>query len=109
MVHLNYMGLSFKDRVYRTTKKIPRGRVATYGQIARLAGNPHAARAVGLFMKTNPHAPIVPCHRVVALNGALTGYSAKGGIKKKKEMLIREGVKFRGDRADLKVSRWKAR
>ncbi len=63
---------------------------------------------VGFFMKTNPHAPIVPCHRVVAANGALTGYSVKGGLEAKRKMLLREDVKFRGDRADLKVSQWQA-
>lgn len=78
--------------------------MATYGQIAMLAGSPRAARAVGLFMKTNPNAPVVPCHRVVAADGSLTGYSGVGGIKQKKEMLIKEGVIFKGDKVDLKVS-----
>jgi O-6-methylguanine DNA methyltransferase len=100
--------LSFQEKVYAITKRIPRGKVATYGQIARLAGKPRAARMVGFFMKTNPHAPIVPCHRVVAANGALTGYSVKGGLEAKRKMLLREDVKFRGDRADLKVSQWQA-
>lgn len=99
---------SFREKVYMVAKRIPRGKVATYGEIARLAGNPKAARAVGSFMKTNPRAPIIPCHRVVASNGALTGYSAKGGLKTKKAMLIREGVHFKGSRVDLARSEWKA-
>ncbi len=96
----------FKEKVYEITKKIPKGKVATYGQIARIAGKPKASRAVGLFMKTNPNAPLTPCHRVVASDGKLTGYSAGKGITTKKEMLISEGVKFIGDKVDLKTSQW---
>jgi O-6-methylguanine DNA methyltransferase len=54
----------FKEKVYKICSSIPKGKVATYGQIAKLAGKPKAARAVGAFMKNNPDAPIVPCHRV---------------------------------------------
>jgi O-6-methylguanine DNA methyltransferase len=97
----------FKNKVYEITKNIPAGKVATYGQIAALAGSPKAARAVGNAMKTNPNAPIVPCHRVVASNGKLTGYSGGGGVNQKKEMLIKEGVTFKGDKVDLKKSLWK--
>ncbi len=98
--------MSFKDTVYNITAHIPKGKVATYGQIALLAGNPKAARAVGSFMKTNPFAPRVPCHRVVAGNGSLTGYSAAGGVVKKKSMLIREGVRFLKEKVDMSRSRW---
>ena len=91
----------FKDKVYKIVSKIPKGKVMTYGQVAKLAGNPKAARAVGLFMKTNPNAPIVPCHRVVAADGSLTGYSGAGGIKRKKEMLLAEGVIFEGEKVDI--------
>ena len=81
--------------------------MATYGQLARLAGSPRAARAVGVFMKINPDAPNTPCHRVVSANGNLTGYSAGNGLSTKKKMLIAEGVNFRGHRVDLEVSKWK--
>ena len=101
------MSKSFRERVYEVTAKIPRGKVATYKQIAVLAGNPKAARAVGYFMRTNPNAPIVPCHRVVSSNGSLTGYSGGGGVKTKREMLIREGVSFLGVSVDLAISQWK--
>ncbi len=97
----------FKDKVYQITKQIPVGKVATFGQIARLAGNFKAARAVGMAMKTNPDAPIVPCHRVVASDGVLTGYSGIGGVSGKRKMLIREGVIFKGEKVDLKESGWK--
>lgn len=96
----------FKEKVYQLTRQIPKGKVATYGQLARLAGKPKAARAIGLFMRINPDAPHTPCHRVVAADGSLTGYSAEGGIKKKKQMLQNEGVHFVSDKVDLMRSRW---
>lgn len=99
--------MTFKERVYQIAKKIPKGKVATYGQIARLAGNPKAARAVGMFMRKNPYAPAVPCHRVVGSNGSLTGYSGGKGISTKKSMLISEGVLFIKDKVNLTRSQWK--
>jgi len=97
----------FKEKVFAVTKRIPKGKVATYGQIARLAGNARAARAVGGYMKRNPYAPMVPCHRVVAVNGALTGYSGKGGIRGKRKLLQTEGVCFiNSHKVDLKKSGW---
>src|SRR5256885_17094160 len=99
---------AFREKIYQLTKQIPKGKVATYGQLAEIAGSPHAARAVGVCMKTNPNAPIVPCHRVVAADGNLTGYSA-GGTKTKKKMLLEEGVKFVGEKADLAASQWHPR
>lgn len=100
------MKQDFKEKVYAITRLIPKGYVATYGQIAFLAGNPKAARAVGAFMRKNPDAPQTPCHRVVATNGELTGYSGQGGVRSKKEMLIKEGVCFKGDKVDLSISKW---
>lgn len=101
------MNKNFKDKVYKICRSIPKGKVATYGQLARLAGKPKAARAIGAFMRINPDAPNVPCHRVVASDGKLTGYSATGGIAKKKKMLIGEGVIFKNIKVDLFVSGWK--
>jgi methylated-DNA-[protein]-cysteine S-methyltransferase len=97
---------SFRERVYALTKQIPKGKVATYGQLAMLAGSPGAARAVGMCMKTNQNAPIVPCHRVVASDGSLTGYSAGNGISTKYELLRKEGVLFSGGKVDLLKSQW---
>ena len=97
----------FKEKVYKICRLIPKIKVATYGQLANLAGNPKAARAVGVLMKNNPDAPRTPCHRVVAFDGKLTGYSGEGGIIKKKKMLISEGVYFKGGRVDLSRSQWK--
>lgn len=99
----------FKTKIYTLCRQIPKGKVATYGQLAALAGNPGASRAVGMCMKTNPDAPQTPCHRVVAANGKLTGYSGGNGISTKKEMLIKEGVSFKGDCVDLSVSLWNPR
>jgi O-6-methylguanine DNA methyltransferase len=99
---------SFKDKVYELTAQIPRGKVATYGQLARLAGSPGAARAVGMCMKTNEHPEIVPCYRVVASDGSLTGYSAGEGIVTKKEKLLQDGIAFHGDKVDLSKSQWSA-
>jgi O-6-methylguanine DNA methyltransferase len=100
------MKTTFTDKIYGFTDKIPRGKVATYGQLAKLAGNPKAARAVGMCMRTNPNAPKTPCHRVVAKDGSLTGYSMGKGLITKREMLEKEGVVFIGKKVDLKKSLW---
>lgn len=97
---------TFSEKVYVVAKKIPQGKVATYGQLARLAGSPRAARAVGMLMRCNPDKKTIPCHRVVSSTGALTGY-AFGGVSVKKKILEKEGVKFRDEKIDLKVSSWK--
>jgi O-6-methylguanine DNA methyltransferase len=99
--------MKFQEKVWQEMKKIPKGKVATYGQLAKLAGNPKAGRAVGILMRVNPDAPHTPCHRVVASDGSLTGYSGMGGIRKKKEMLVSEGVKFKREKVDMKFSQWK--
>lgn len=101
------MSATFKDKIYILAKQIPKGKVATYGQLARLAGSPGAARAVGMCMRTNPDLKTIPCHRVVASNGVLTGYSAGNGVSTKREMLLREGVSFIKDKVDLTASQWR--
>ena len=75
---------------------IPRGKVGTYGGIARTLGHPHSSRQVGRFLHMNPHAPKVPCHRVVCSNGRLGGYAK--GIKEKEEMLQEEGISIEDGR-----------
>ena len=96
----------FHDKVYKIVSQIPKGKVATYGQVAKLAGSPRAARAVGMAMKVNPNTPIVPCHRVVAADGSLTGYSGVGGIAGKRKMLLQEGVVFNRNKVNLVKSQW---
>lgn len=100
------MSNTFREKVYSFAKQIPKGKVVTYKQLAKLAGNHKAARAVGLFMKTNPDTPKIPCHRVVGDNGDLKGYSAGEGISTKRKMLISEGVIFKKDKVDLLKSQW---
>lgn len=96
----------FTERVYEFTAKIPKGSVATYKQLAALSGNSRAFRAVGMCMKKNPKAPAVPCHRVVASDGSLCGYSM-GGVEVKRQMLLLEGVYFKNGKVDLARSQWK--
>lgn len=97
---------NFSQKVKSLAKKIPKGKVATYGQIAKLAGSPGASRAVGMIMSKNDSPETMPCHRVVGSNGKLTGY-AFGGIEKKKELLKNEGVTFKSDvLIDLQKSLW---
>ena len=91
-------GMTFCQKVWALTSRIPAGRVTTYGAIAQKLGS-KGARAVGMAMNRNPYAPGVPCHRVVGSDGKLTGYA--GGLPKKRRMLIEEGVRLRGDRVDL--------
>jgi len=98
---------TFQQKVYALAKQIPKGKVATYGQLAKMAGSPGASRAVGMCMKNNPDAKTIPCHRVVSSTGALTGY-AFGGTSVKKEKLIKEGVAFSGDKANLTLSQWQS-
>lgn len=89
--------MTFREKVYEIVRKIPKGRVMSYGQVAKMAGKPKAWRTVGMLMAKNPFIPEVPCHRVIAADGSLRGYSGKGGILAKGEMLLVEGVLFNGE------------
>lgn len=82
----------FHRRVYKALCKIPAGKTVTYAELARLAGSPGAARAVGQAMAKNPYPVKIPCHRVVASNGGLGGYSGRGGLTAKRKLLKQEGV-----------------
>jgi methylated-DNA-protein-cysteine methyltransferase-like protein len=97
--------MTFQEKVHHVVQNIPKGKVATYGQVASMAGNPKAARAVGMTMSRNTNTKMTPCHRVVASNGKLTGY-AFGGIQAKKQKLQKEGVLFTRTRVDLQASQW---
>jgi methylated-DNA-[protein]-cysteine S-methyltransferase len=77
----------FRRKVYAATRAIGPGETRTYGEIARAIGDPGAARAVGAALGANPFPIVVPCHRVLAADGALHGFSAPGGIKTKRRML----------------------
>ena len=87
---------SFQQLVYDETRKIPRGTVITYGELARRIGC-RSARAVGQALRVNPFAPDVPCHRVVASDGSLAGFFGKRDIEainRKRKLLEAEGVRF---------------
>jgi methylated-DNA-[protein]-cysteine S-methyltransferase len=92
-IRLDERGIDpFRRRVYAATRAIQPGTIATYGQVARAIGEPDAARDVGAALARNPTPVIVPCHRVVAANGALHGFSAPGGLATKRRMLELEGA-----------------
>ena len=80
----------FEQRVYAAIRRIPRGQTRSYAWVAQRLGKPGAARAVGQALKRNPFAPRVPCHRVVRSDGSLGGYSARGGLRRKRHLLLRE-------------------
>jgi methylated-DNA-[protein]-cysteine S-methyltransferase len=82
----------FQKKVLITEYKIPRGKISTYGTIARILRNPHSARAVGRALATNPFPIVIPCHRALKSNGELGGY--QGGVMMKRALLEFEGVKF---------------
>ena len=81
---------SFTQAVYAAARRIPRGETRTYGALAAAIGRPRAARAVGQALARNPIPLVVPCHRVVAANGDLRGFSAAGGLALKARLLAWE-------------------
>ena len=89
---MNLKGTKFQLKVWNYLKKIPRGKVKTYSEVAKAIGRPLAVRAVANAIGKNPLAPQIPCHRVVRSDGSLGGYSGKGGIKTKRFMLKKEGI-----------------
>ena len=99
----------FFERVYQMVEQVPEGMVATYGQIAKLVGEPRRARYVGYALHVNPRPGIIPCHRIVFADGRLAPGFAFGGPEAQRELLEAEGVSFLTDgRVDLSVNRWPA-
>jgi methylated-DNA-[protein]-cysteine S-methyltransferase len=82
----------FNQRVYGLTRRIPAGSTLSYGDIAVRLGQPGSARAVGRALGDNPYPIVVPCHRVLAADGAMHGFSAPGGVATKRRMLQIEGA-----------------
>jgi O-6-methylguanine DNA methyltransferase len=100
-VPLDATGSEFQMNVWQALLDIPYGETRSYGEVAKAIGQPRSARAVGLANNQNPIAIIVPCHRVIGANGALTGYG--GGVPRKKWLLQLE-ARFKGrvdDHADV--------
>lgn len=89
-------------RIYEAVKKIPKGHVATYGQIAEMAGEPKMARAVGNVLHKNPDPENIPCFRVVNSKGELSGAFAFGGENEQARRLIQDGVEVVDGKVDLK-------
>lgn len=90
------------ERIYDAVLTIPKGKVATYGQIAAMAGNGGAARVVGNALNVNPAPGIIPCHRVVNAKGRLAPRFAFGGDEEQKRLLEAEGVEVHDHHVDLK-------
>ncbi|MFB3816432.1 MAG: MGMT family protein [Candidatus Methylomirabilales bacterium] len=100
-------GGGFFGRVYALVAAVPRGRVVTYGQVARLLGAPRSARLVGWAMHGNPHGSRVPCHRVVQQGGSLSPSYCLEDPGRQRRLLEREGVRFRLDgRVDMTAHQW---
>lgn len=99
--------MNFFEQVYQAVRQIPKGKVASYGHIARLCGSPRSARVVGYALHVNPQPGVIPCHRVVNREGYLSGGFAFGGIDVQKQLLENEGVVVDGDyRVDLSIYGW---
>ena len=82
------------EKIYEVVRTIPKGSVASYGQVALLAGNPRWARVVGYALHQNPEPGVIPCHRVVHRNGSVSSAFAFGGPNIQVELLKNEGVQF---------------
>jgi len=88
----NLKGTKFEIKVWNYLKKIPKGKLRTYSQVAIAINKPFAVRAVANAIGKNPFPPKIPCHRVVRSDGGLGGYSGNGGIKTKKILLKKEKI-----------------
>ena len=91
---MDLKGTEFQIKVWKELSKIPKGEVRTYKQIAKSIGKPRSSRAVANACAKNPYPIVIPCHRVIRSDGLIGGYRGHGGIKRKKELLQKEGLKF---------------
>ncbi len=94
------------EKIYDVVKQIPYGKVATYGQVARLAGNKRWSRVVGFALHVNPKPEEIPCYRVVNRNGETSSAFAFGGGDRQRELLEAEGVQFIKDHVNMKIFQW---
>ena len=92
--NMKLKGTKFQQKVWKYLKNIPRGKVKTYKQVAIAIKSPKSARAVANACAKNPYAPKIPCHRVIRSDGALGGYSGRGGMRQKLRLL-------RSEKADI--------
>lgn len=94
------------EKIYEVVKRIPKGKVATYGQIAAYAGNPHWSQVVGYALHSNPDPDNIPCFRVVNRFGELSKAFAFGGINMQQKLLEDDGVEVTDGKVDLSVYGW---
>ena len=99
------MGNTF-EKIYDVVRKIPKGNVASYGQVAALAGNRRWSRVVGYALHVNPDHTNIPCHRVVTKDGCVSSAFAFGGRNRQIELLEAEGVRFREGHVIMKEYQW---
>lgn len=92
---------NYFENVYDLVKKVPKGKVVTYGEIARAIGNPRMSRQVGWALHVNPKPGVIPCHRVVNRFGGLSSAFAFGGVNRQAELLSEEGVEVIDNKVDL--------
>lgn len=95
------------EKIYEVVKQIPRGKVATYGQIAALAGNPRWARVVGYALHVNPDPDGIPCYRVVNREGRLSDAFDFGGVNQQKILLEADGIEIVDNHVDLEIYQWR--
>ncbi|MBR2714782.1 MAG: methylated-DNA--[Ruminococcus sp.] len=95
------------DRIYNTVSQIPKGKVLTYGDVAKLSGNPRWARVVGYALHNNPDQEKIPCHRVVNREGKVAKAFVFGGENEQVRLLLSEGVEVVDGKVDLEKYRWK--
>ena len=102
--------MSVFHKIYTVVSKIPKGKVATYGQVALLAGNPRWSRVVGYALHVNPEPFVISCHRVVNREGRIAESFAFGGGDAQRTLLENEGIVFESDgHIDLKKFQWKTK
>lgn len=94
------------ERIYEVVRRIPYGKVATYGQVALLAGNPNWSRVVGYALHSNPDPDNIPCFRVVNRFGQPSSAFVFGGVNRQIELLQAEGIEVKDGRVDLGVYLW---
>lgn len=95
------------EKIYDVVRQIPRGCVATYGQVATLAGNRRWARVVGYALHVNPNPDEIPCYRVVNREGKLSDAFAFGGVNQQKILLEADGIEVVDNHVDLGLYQWK--
>ena len=94
---------TFSEEIYAAVKRIPEGKVASYGQIAMIAGHPGASRFVGQALHRNPEPGVIPCHRVVFKDGSMAPGFAFGGPEIQRQLLEEEGVLFEGGKVVMQL------